>query len=762
MAHRLDLYILYHRTPLWLLFKGVVAIILICVSLSPAAVLAQISESRSLCYSVASGVGDDADADTLVALDLATGDTHVVGALNTLDVEAIALSPDGQTLYAADGDRLGKVELQTGMFRFVGSFGRGNGRAGAQLLDDVDGLTYDITTDTLFGVHRRPNGFSDLLFKINPITGAALADGFGDGIDYVEIPITTAGNDDVVDIAADPFTGILYGMVDRGNLGSMLVTIDKENGAITELGVLRVNDMAGLGFFSNGSAATLYGSTGDNGSESSMNNKLYRIDKRDGHATFISSFLESPSLESPMLRDYESLDCLTLPAGFGGAVWADLNQNGVQDLGELPLPDMTVNLWTDDANNGTPDTQIDSTTTNAAGLYEFINLDPALDYIVQFDLPSGFRFTQLRASSTTVMTLSVGEFNSTVDAGVVSVASDDGGSGGEIALTESDMLQLRMSSTLGNFVWRDRNANGLQDDDEVGMANVTVNLLDADGNAIDSVLTDAEGFYVFENLSQGEYVIEVELPVVGYYLFSPLNAGDSAVDSDLDELTGRTNIIQLDAGESDLTLDAGIWAPPLLEVDKTANVAVARPGDIITYTITYANDGSGDATGVVIVESVPEFTLFLPEASAPEWVCEDGQFSAGTICQLMVGDLPAGERNDEGVIFAVQIISTIPDDVDSILNQLVISDDGLNGTAPGIAPVVDVVVELAAPTGVETGPDPETGLQQQENVFLPLIGRRNLKNGLTIIEITVSEKMLNRFCALATNFGFWVDFCLDE
>lgn len=735
MAYRLDLYISYHRTALWPLLKGVLTIILICLFLTPATVFAQISESRALCYGVTDGLRNDADADTLVALDLLTGDTNVIGVTNTFDVEAIAFLADGQTLYAADGDKIGRLDLQTGAFRLVGSFGRGDGRAGIRSLDDVDGLTYDAKTNTLFGAHRRANQLPDLLFKINPITGAVLEDGFGDGIDYIEIPLTAAGDDDVDDIAADPLTGILYGMVNRGSAGGMLVTINKENGAITELGVLNVNNIEGLGFFSNGSAATLYGSTGDNGSENNTNNKLYRISKVDGHATSISPFLESS-----IQRGYDSLDCLTLPTGLGGTVWEDLNQNGVQDLDEPPLAGVNANLWTDDTGNRAPDTQIDSTVTNVDGLYEFINLDPALNYIVHFDLPSGARFTQQTqdGESTFVTALEVGEFNSSIGAGIVFTAT----------------------STLGNFVWWDKNANGLQDDNEVGMANVTVKLLDADGNMIDSVLTDAEGFYIFEDLTQGAYAIEVELPVVGYQ-FSPVNAGDSAVDSDIDELSGRTNIIQLDAGEPELAIDVGIWAAPLLEVDQTANVTVAQPDDIVTYTITYANDGLGDSTGVVIIGSVPEFTLFLPEASAPGWACENGQVGAGTICRFMAGELPAGERNDEGVTFSVQVTSVIPDDVDLILNQIVISDDGLNGSAPGITPIIDTVVELAAPTATETGPNPEDGLRQQENVFLPLIGRRSLKNGTAVIEITVSEKMLNRVCSFATILGLRVDFCFD-
>ncbi|MCB0084159.1 MAG: hypothetical protein KDE47_24640, partial [Caldilineaceae bacterium] len=45
-------------------------------------------------------------------------------------------------------------------------------------------------------------------------------------------------------------------------------------------------------------------------------------------------------------------------ASLGDRVWKDLNRNGIQDADEHGVPDVQVKLWTDDDNNGTPDTQI--------------------------------------------------------------------------------------------------------------------------------------------------------------------------------------------------------------------------------------------------------------------------------------------------------------------------------------------------------------------------------------------------------------------
>lgn len=50
---------------------------------------------------------------------------------------------------------------------------------------------------------------------------------------------------------------------------------------------------------------------------------------------------------------------------------------------------------------------------------------------------------------------------------------------------------------IGNRVWDDVNANGIQDDGEMGIAGVKVHLLNAAYGLIDSAITDAHGYYIF-------------------------------------------------------------------------------------------------------------------------------------------------------------------------------------------------------------------------------------------------------------------------
>lgn len=590
----------------------------------------QLSDTAPRCYVVADRLNSDSGADALVALNLATGESKIVGETGTFDIEAIAFAPDAQTLYAANGQTFGTLNLRSGSFVPIGPLGAGSGSAGSVRFDDVDGLTVDATTKTIFGVQRRPNGAADLLIKIDPASGSVLRDGFGNGVDYREISVTAAGEDDVDDIAADPFSGVLYAVANRGGTGGTLLTIARSSGAINEIGSLTVDDIEGIGFFSNGTAATLYGSTGDNGPLRAANSALYLLDKRAGGATPVRDFFRSPTL-----RDYEALDCLSMPVGLGDYVWNDTNADGVQDETEPPFPNVTIHLWHDDSGNGEPNTRLATTTTNDDGLYEFTELDPTLTYFVEVESPADFYFSP------------------------------------------------------------------------------------------------------------------------------PHEDVPNTADSNLDPVTGFTDSITLNVGQFDATIDAGLTTPPLLRVSKSANVTRAQPTDLIRYTITYANDGAADATGVIIQEIVPPFTQFVADASTDGWTCPNNELTAGSLCTYMIDIVPAASRGEQDITFTVQVDRVVPEEIDYIWNQVVISDDGEHGVAPSAQPVTEVAVEVAHPTATLPTNEP-TDLAPRGELFLPLIGRRALPNGQVVLEITVDEKRLDTVCTLLGEIGISISICAAE
>ncbi len=117
-------------------------------------------------------------------------------------------------------------------------------------------------------------------------------------------------------------------------------------------------------------------------------------------------------------------------------------------------------------------------------------------------------------------------------------------------------------AALGDFVWNDMNNDGIQDGGEPGIEGVTVNLYECEGSVpIASMQTDANGNYLFDGLAPGSYQVEFVL-LMGYQ-FSPQDQGmDDAMDSDANPATGMTICIDLEAGETDLTWDAGMYMPP--------------------------------------------------------------------------------------------------------------------------------------------------------------------------------------------------------
>ena len=233
---------------------------------------------------------------------------------------------------------------------------------------------------------------------------------------------------------------------------------------------------------------------------------------------------------------------LYLPASLGDFVWLDMDGDGIQDAGEAGLPNIPVDLYA--AGGGL----VASTTTDVNGAYAFTNLVPG-DYYIDVDVPAGW-FTSPpnqggdgaqdsdidSAGSTATTTLISGEDDPTWDAG------------------------LSLPASLGNFVWEDRDGDGIQDAGEPGIPNVTVRLYDATSNLADTTTTDANGLYAFVNLPAGPYFVQFARPA-GYQPTPADRGADDAADSDASQLTGRTVPTALLSGEDDPTWDAGFFRP---------------------------------------------------------------------------------------------------------------------------------------------------------------------------------------------------------
>ena len=113
--------------------------------------------------------------------------------------------------------------------------------------------------------------------------------------------------------------------------------------------------------------------------------------------------------------------------------------------------------------------------------------------------------------------------------------------------------------TIGDFVWNDTNANGVQDAGEPGIPGVTLTLTgtaSAGGSVTGTTTTDASGHYLFTEVP-GTYTVSVA-PPAGY---TPTVTGQGTTSTDSNASPSGTTPGTLPGGGSDQTIDFGFYQP---------------------------------------------------------------------------------------------------------------------------------------------------------------------------------------------------------
>jgi len=327
------------------------------------------------------------------------------------------------------------------------------------------------------------------------------------------------------------------------------------------------------------------------------------------------------------------------PFSLGSFVWQDNNSDGLQGLDEPPIAGAVLSLLVEDpATPGTFIAAIDidgaavaDLTTGLNGQYLFTDL-PVGNYVVQVTPPSGLFPTLVQtdvdndnqvndsniANEVTPGSRDYqsGVFALNIDTASIEAGPDanrgdaqDGIAGSRLDLNGNMTVDFGfiVSASIGNFVWLDNDADGVQDANEDGIAGVTVNLLSDTNNdgvisgselssPISTVITGPNGEYLFPDLEPGVvYITSVDATTVPNGLIQTFDEGPLGAVGVLDN---ASDPIVLAAGEEHLTADFG-YAPPvgsigdLIWID-TDDDGVRDPGEQgiadVTVTLTPAPD----------------------------------------------------------------------------------------------------------------------------------------------------------------------------
>ena len=235
----------------------------------------------------------------------------------------------------------------------------------------------------------------------------------------------------------------------------------------------------------------------------------------------------------------------TVVNSLSGKVFVDANKNGIRDTSEVGLQWVSVDLFKSDGSYA------GYAITDVNGNYKYDSLS-AGSYYAMFTLDGDndiYTFTIKGAGTDRNLDSDV----RVVDPSKDTIATSDTTTlvaGANSGSWDAGVYPKYIAGSIGDYVWNDANADGIQESGESPLPNVKVFLLDSTGTTnLDSTKTDSNGNYLFSKLRVGNYRVKFLAP--DGYVFSRKKIAGSvswAGDSDPDSLTGITDTIQIVSG----------------------------------------------------------------------------------------------------------------------------------------------------------------------------------------------------------------------
>ncbi len=293
----------------------------------------------------------------------------------------------------------------------------------------------------------------------------------------------------------------------------------------------------------------------DVGSEYLLSPLMVGLDESIDSDVFKSGPLVQTTIRSFLTNDL-SIDVGLYKCSFvGDFVWLDYNKNNIYDFGENGLNGVPVNLYKYDVVSmswNLTETLYTSSRPGSPsddGYFKFCTAPGTYYLEVDFILPgyvSAVPFVGPDPEIDSDITDYFGE-NTTYSFSVIS--------GDEICDLGAGYYE---ESTVGDYAWHDANVNGIQDEGEPKLANVTVQAYDLMGGMRSETTTNSEGYYQVSNLRHDEYFLKVIAPL-GMIPTYPHMGDNVEIDNDITNDNGylTTSTISLQSGEDKGDLDLG-------------------------------------------------------------------------------------------------------------------------------------------------------------------------------------------------------------
>lgn len=261
-----------------------------------------------------------------------------------------------------------------------------------------------------------------------------------------------------------------------------------------------------------------------------------------------------------------------------------------------------------------------------------INPDPDQPYQAGHPYPGGAKFSPYRAKRihppdggyispewSVVMIEVYIPANSSWTAFQFESERDKNGESGSVAGAMAFVIYEK-SSNIGDYVWLDSNNNGIQDENEHGIAEVKVKLFDQNDNLIAVTTTNNSGFYLFPKIPSGNYKLQFEKPD-NYAFTSSYGTINEAHNSDVINQDGFTEIFFLDEAENNMNIDAGLFLfhkKPDIFVSKSDGL-IFQPDSLVPYVyyIKLKNIGPDTLYNSELIDTLPAGVEYIESYISP-------------------------------------------------------------------------------------------------------------------------------------------------